>query len=311
MENLTLKEGAAGAVAGTGNGLENTIQGNSLANTLTGGAGNDLLLGGGGADTLQGGADGDTLDGQIGIDSMVGGAGDDFYFVDNVGDKAVELANEGYDIVYSTVDFTLGSDVDELWLQGAAVNGTGNALDNGLAGSEGANSLSGLAGDDVVLGYGGNDTLNGGVGNDYLTGGEGNDQVNGGTGNDTYNFTLGDGQDVIVDTDATAGNADVLTLSGAMYDQLWLRKVNSNLDLEIDIIGTNDKVVIQGWFSGSQNHVESIQSLDSGMSLDHVKVDALISAMAQLSATPPATTTLPSAYQTALAPVLASSWQAA
>src|SRR6185369_13518681 len=51
VENLTLKTGA-GAINGTGNGLDNVIIGNESANILTGGAGVDTLTGGLGADTF-------------------------------------------------------------------------------------------------------------------------------------------------------------------------------------------------------------------------------------------------------------------
>ena len=45
VENLTLT-GAAAAINGTGNGLDNVITGNGADNTLDGGAGNDTLMGG-------------------------------------------------------------------------------------------------------------------------------------------------------------------------------------------------------------------------------------------------------------------------
>jgi Ca2+-binding RTX toxin-like protein len=285
LENLTLQEGSA-ALTGTGNDADNTLQGNALANTLTGGAGMDVLQGGAGADTLIGGADDDTLDGQQGADSLRGGTGDDTYFVDVAGDSVTELVDEGYDIVYSTVDFTLGANIEELWLQGSAVNGTGNNEANGLVGTAGANVLSGLNGDDVLIGLQGNDSLNGGAGHDALTGSEGNDTLNGGLGNDTYWYFAGDGQDLITDSDATTGNQDVLSISGAQTDQL----------------------VIQNWYLGNQNHIESIQTLDSSMSLDHTKVNALVTAMAQFGPAP-SSTTLPANIQTALAPVIAANWQ--
>jgi Ca2+-binding RTX toxin-like protein len=267
----------------------------------------DVLQGGAGADTLIGGADDDTLDGQQGADSLRGGTGDDTYFVDVAGDSVTELVDEGYDIVYSTVDFTLGANIEELWLQGSAVNGTGNNEANGLVGTAGANVLSGLNGDDVLIGLQGNDSLNGGAGHDALTGSEGNDTLNGGLGNDTYWYFAGDGQDLITDSDATTGNQDVLSISGAQTDQLWFSKVNTN-DLAIEVIGTTDKVVIQNWYLGNQNHIESIQTLDSSMSLDHTKVNALVTAMAQFGPAP-SSTTLPANIQTALAPVIAANWQ--
>jgi len=300
VEDLILQENAA-AITGTGNTVANIITGNGNANTLNGGAGDDLLLGGLGADTLNGGADSDTLDGQQGIDSMAGGTGDDYYHVDNGAELVTELAGEGYETVYSTASYTLGSNVEELWLQGgSAIVGTGNGLDNGLAGSDISNNLFGAAGNDVIIGFGGNDSLDGGTGNDSLTGSDGNDTLNGGAGNDQYAFSLGDGQDVLIDSDATAGNLDVLNFSAVTVDQLWFRQVNTN-DLEIDILGTQDKVTIQGWYLGNQNHVETIQSLDSSMALSHNNVNNLVTAMASFT-TPPAT------MPTSLTATIAANW---
>ena len=149
VENLTLT--GATAVNGTGNELSNVLTGNGAANTLAGAAGNDTLDGGAGADILN------------------GGTGDDSYMVDTAGDVVTEAANEGIDTVNAGVDWTLGANFENLVLTGAAaVNGTGNALDN------------------LLTGNGANNILVGGTGNDTLDGGAGADTLNGGTGNDSY-----------------------------------------------------------------------------------------------------------------------------
>ena len=59
---------------------------------------------------------------------MVGGAGNDSYFVDNIGDAVFENADEGVDTVYSTTDFRLSANVEDLILQGSAdLQAYGNA----------------------------------------------------------------------------------------------------------------------------------------------------------------------------------------
>jgi Ca2+-binding RTX toxin-like protein len=128
----------------------------------------DGLIGGtAGNDTLQGTADTDIIFGGAGADTMTGGAGDDYYFVDNGGDKVVEIAGGGIDGVESTASYVLGAEVEYLLLAGtAAINGTGNALDNLLFGNDAANILDGGAGDDGLDGGGGADRLIGGIGND-------------------------------------------------------------------------------------------------------------------------------------------------
>ncbi|BCM24952.1 calcium-binding protein [Methyloradius palustris] len=261
--------------------VENATLINTVAYNLTGNSGNNVLIGN---------ASNNILNGVAGADSMLGGLGDDTYVVDNVADVVTEYAGEGTDTVLSSITYTLGNNLENLTLTGtAALNGTGNSLDNVLTGNSGANSLTGGAG---------NDTFIGGLGADTLTGG---------TGNDTYQFTRGDGADTIVENDATAGNTDVLKFtSGTSYDQLWFKHVANNL--EISIIGTTDKTIIKDWYTATDNHVEQITTVDGSHTLLDTQVQNLVNAMAGL--TPPAAgqTTLPAAYQTQLAPVLAANW---
>ena len=89
-----------------------------------------------------------------------------------------------------------------------------------VLGDLGDDQLYGNEGNDTLIGGFGNDQLFGGEGDDLLVkeqtalkgkdaslerntfeGGEGNDRLEGWTGADTYIFNLGDGQDVISDTD--------------------------------------------------------------------------------------------------------------
>lgn len=184
VENLTLD---SGAVKGVGNELDNTLTGNALANRLEGGKGNDTLIGGAGADT------------------MIGGDGNDTYYVDSASDVVTESAqnaiakffglkdNTGIDNVFSSINYTLGANVENLKLVGTALNGTGNGLNNILIGNELNNTLTG---------GGGNDTMDGGIGADTM---------NGGTGNDIY--FVDDSADLIVD----AGGSDSVVTSVEDY----------------------------------------------------------------------------------------------
>jgi Ca2+-binding RTX toxin-like protein len=134
---------------------------------VEGGNGDDVLWTSGGYDSLSGGAGNDTLDGGWGADTMVGGIGNDTYVVDSLGDVVTEMAGEGTDTVQSAITYTLGADLENLTLLGsAAINGTGNDLNNVLTGNTADNTLAGGIG---------NDTLNGGAGADILIGGVGND----------------------------------------------------------------------------------------------------------------------------------------
>ncbi len=148
LENLTLE--GSDAIDGTGNALANVISGNSADNVLAGLDGTDTLIGNGGNDMLEGGS---------GADNMAGGAGDDSYAVDNVGDLVIENANEGTDLVQSSVTYNLTDNVENLTLTGASnIDGTGNALDNFITGTRGNNMLDGGAGVDTLAGGEGDDT---------------------------------------------------------------------------------------------------------------------------------------------------------
>ena len=152
----------------TGNGLNNTLTGNNGDNELKGGAGQDILFGNSGIDILFGDSDNDTLNaglgndilnGGAGADKLIGGSGNDVYVVDNGGDVVTEtstLATE-IDKITSSINYTLGANLENLTLTGTAANGTGNGLANTLTGNAGANTLNGGAGADKLIGGAGND----------------------------------------------------------------------------------------------------------------------------------------------------------
>ena len=128
----------------------------------------DRISGLGGNDTLSSGAGDDVLDGGSGTDTMRGGGGNDTYIVDAMGDVVGEDFNEGIDTVRSYMTYTLGINMENLTLAGmAAINGTGNALDN------------------ILLGHSANTILNGRAGHDRLAGAW-YDMMFGGTGDDLY-----------------------------------------------------------------------------------------------------------------------------
>ena len=202
------------------------VNGSNGADSLSGGSGNDSLYGFGGNDSLYGLAGNDLLDGGTGNDMMQGGAGNDIYVVDTASDVVMEAASAGTDTVRSSVNYTLGDNVENLTLTGTATNGTGNDLDNSILGNSLNNRLSGGAGNDSLIGGSGNDTLQGGLGNDTMDGGLGNDSMAGGTGDDLYVVnSTGDivTEAAVADTDTVqssvtytlGANVENLTLTGS------------------------------------------------------------------------------------------------
>lgn len=200
-----------GAFTGSGNALDNRITGGNLGDHLSGGAGNDTLDGGAGADTLR------------------GGTGDDVFLVDTVDDIVIELAGEGTDEIRTSLsDYQLGDHVEILTFTGTTTfSGTGNAA---------ANTITGGVGDDMLDGGGGADRLIGGKGDDVLTGG---------SGADLFVFALDDGNDVITDFDAAAGDR----IGQIGWD-----------DYTVETDGSDNAVIVYG--EGSRITLAGIQAQD-------------------------------------------------
>jgi Ca2+-binding RTX toxin-like protein len=202
IENLTLI-GAQKYV--TGNALNNRLTGNDADNILNGGVGSDV---------------------------MIGGKGNDIYYVDDLGDQVVENVGEGYDIVYSSVDFTIEDiAVEEVTLTGTtAVYVKGNAL---------ANKLTGNDADNIIIGGAGNDTMVGGQGDDlYYVQDQGDVvQENSAEGTDTVvtwlnNYTLSDNVEnlTLVGDIATYGAPNVaITGSGNALSNYLLGNGHDNI----------------------------------------------------------------------------------
>lgn len=115
---------------------------------------------------------------------LTGSAADDKYTVTSELEKVVEVENGGKDLIVTTISYTLDANVENLSMKDGAINGTGNALDNAIAGNNAANILNGLDGNDRLVSGGGDDTLLGGAGADWLEAGLGNDTLVGGAGAD-------------------------------------------------------------------------------------------------------------------------------
>ncbi|MBD2204484.1 beta strand repeat-containing protein [Calothrix sp. FACHB-168] len=188
----------------------NNVKGGAGNDTVNGGAGNDSIEGGSGNDSLIGGTGNDSLNGGTGNDTLIGGTGNDIYVVDSVGDVIQETStlSTEIDTVNASISYTLGANLEKLTLTGsAAINGTGNSLNNTITGNSGNNSLTGGSG---------NDSLTGGGGNDILIGGTGNDTLTGGTGVDSFRFNaISEGIDTIKDFSTV--NGDVIQISAVGF----------------------------------------------------------------------------------------------
>lgn len=113
-----------------------------------------------------------------------GSDGKDEFRVDTEGTVVQGLGN--WDVVHSSVDFSMSDDVEKLELVGLdPIDGTGSDNDDLIGGNEAGNVIHGMGGVDRIWARGGNDSLFGGDGADYLDGGGGDDMLSGGAGADT------------------------------------------------------------------------------------------------------------------------------
>ena len=178
--------------------------------------------------------------------------------------RYVSIADFRADAQVANAYFIYTVEPIKLWEEN--INGTGNALDNTLVGNRG---------------------------NNMLTGGKGNDTLIGGAGNDTYVFGSGDGQDLIVEQDATPGNTDVLQLTDIRQSDLRFAHVGD--DLHINVTASADQIIVKDWYAGgiagTGNQIEQIRTAD-GLTLHHTEVDQLIQAMAAFAPPPAAQTNL-------------------
>jgi len=286
----------AGTEAGeeiTGQAGDDVIDGRAGNDTISGGLGNDTLSGGQGNDTflfgkgqgqdiLKSGAethpgrfntlslqsDVSVADVKLNISGtslIVSLKGQDKANTDQVTVKDF-CFTDNQDTVFNplqriTLSGATGTVTWELRDIRARIGGeehVGTSSGDTLAGTAYADSLSGAAGKDWLVGRSGNDTL---------TGGTDNDTLEGGAGSDTYVFAAGDGADLILDSEA-GSNADVLDLSGSSSSiqatNLWFARATSSSDLlasndlVVSVIGSTDKITIDGWFGSDASRIESI-----------------------------------------------------
>lgn len=215
VENLVLTGG--NNINGTGNNLDNYLEGNKQDNTLSGGAGNDTLYGNGGNDTL------------------IGGSGNDTYIIDSPDAVIVENANEGTDTVMSSIDYILGSNVENLVLNGTeSLSGTGNSLNNVISGNDNGNTF---------------------------IGGKGNDTLKGGKGADTYIFNLGDGQDIIEENSPNSASVDKIVF-GSGISRNNITFIRQGYDLIISVNNTNDRITIKNSNLAFGSRIERLEFSD-------------------------------------------------
>jgi Ca2+-binding RTX toxin-like protein len=290
--NLQTQSLAANNVPGLGRlsftavNFDNVI-GTNANDSITGDNQNNRLSGNNGNDTLNGG---------LGIDTLNGGAGDDSYVIDITLDTITEAANSGIDTVRSSVNYTLGANLENLRLrEGGNLIAIGNSLNNLLFGNTSNNTLNARVGDDTLDGSNGDDILNGEDGNDSLQGGPGNEILNGGSGNDILigtfpgspfppglgetdtltggagvdRFILGDAVNVFYDDNNTTnpgfGDLAFITDFNSSQDRIELNGVSQ--DYRLQVVGSNTRIFLDK-LGAEQDEIIGIVQGVVGLTLD-------------------------------------------
>ena len=319
---------------------------NARDNVFEGGKGNDTLHGsynsdtyvfnlGDGQDTIvETGANSDAVDilrfgtGIVAGDIQVQKRGTDLVFVHANGLDQVLVKNwfsSDTNALYGAtpsarlerVEFADGTAWTQKQVESAVVS-QGTAADD---------KLIGWSGNDIMYGGAGNDTLDGGTGTNHLYGGEGDDTLmvnynardnvfEGGKGNDTlhgsynsdtYVFNLGDGQDTIVETGSNSDAVDILRFGADLSpENLWFQR--NGQDLDISILGSEDRMTVSNWYAGSGNRVEVFQT-HAGLALTESRVQSLVDAMAAFGVPSGAEVNLTQTQRESLDVVIAANWQ--
>src|SRR5262249_42231705 len=152
------------------------------------------------------------------------------------------------DTVYAAVNYTLTSDVENLFIYGAATAATGNSGNNYIVDQTGTGTgktLSGMAGQDIIYGGTGNDTVAGGTGDDTLV------ITQGGSDTILYN-AAGLGIDTIIGFSAGVIVDDVINVNSvfATFGAVQAAASQQGADTVITIDGTN-KIVLANVLVGT------------------------------------------------------------
>lgn len=284
--------GGAGADSLYGGSGNDTLSGALGADKLYGQAGIDLLIGGDGNDILYGGEGDDSLIGGAGQDLLLGGSGDDFYQLTSAADNSKIADTQGQNLI------KFGNDIDPNQLTASVSTLAGQtALSLTLADVElvtitqgynsfdfefadgkrltlddfllnyrtgtGTGNVYGTGNDDSLLGGQTADNLYGYAGNDNVWGGRGDDVLAGGLGSDDYRYRLGDGHDIIVETDdANLSGQDRVSFGAGITSSDVVFNRRPNGDLSVTVAYLADAITITGWFNDATSRVETFAFAD-------------------------------------------------
>lgn len=284
------------------------LDGSEENDTLYGDQGNDTLIGGAGTDAMNGGEGVDTYihrlgDGTSLINNYHDPANDpsqDVLVISGASVVDVVASRQDDDLVLTINGSTDHINVqsffnnyskyklhsiqfdDAVWTEGdiftAVLNGTdgsdtieGFDTDDVINGFEGNDTLRGEDGNDSLYGGEGSDSLFGQVGDDFLFGGAGDDSLVGGTGSDTYYFGLGDGNDVINNSDVNTSSLDRVVFSSEVTQEEVVLSKSGN-DLIFNLTQSGETLTISNYYLYDEGKVDLVE-FDGGVVWDQGAIE--------------------------------------
>jgi len=126
----------------------------------------------------------------------------------------------------------------------------------------------------------------------------------GGAGNDTYVHEGDFGNDIVRNQDSSS-SIDITLILDANSKDLWFE--HSGNDFLVSVLGTDNSITYQDWFSNSSNQVDQIQSQESV--LLNSSVNQLVAAMSIFDIDTGVGSIMPAEATDALASVYAETWK--
>ena len=278
-----------------GSGEVETLNGTTFADNLYGLGGNDSLIAGNGADLLVGGAGDDYTDGQAGSDRYEWSLGDgnDTLYDSNTSKTDVDTlalldvnsdgvaltrVNGSYNLLVTIVSsgevITVtnrfhpgnhGYGVEAIeFADGVTWNLDDIRAKTRVEGTSANQTLNGTEYFDNLYGLGGNDSLIAGNGADKLVGGTGDDYTDGQAGSDRYEWSLGDGNDTLYDSNTSKTDVDTLALLDVNSDGVALTRVSGSYNLLVTVISSGEVITVTNrFYPGNHGYgVEGIEFAD-------------------------------------------------
>ena len=264
----------------SGYGVRDTIMnGSDEADSIYGYRGNDIITGGKGNDNLYGGIDDDTYifnlgDGNDVLDETNSNSKTDkVIFGDGITLEDIRIDRSGDDMIihYSETDSIILKKAysdSYYWVESFEfADGTTVTLNDF---HERVLTLSGSGKIvDYTSGYGVRDTIMNGSdeadsiygyrGNDIITGGKGNDNLYGGIDDDTYIFNLGDGNDVLDETNSNSKTDKVIFGDGITLEDIRIDRSGDDMIIHYS---ETDSIILKKAYSDSYYWVESFEFAD-------------------------------------------------